>query len=161
MEKSKIIPFDAVVEDQITGFTGIVTSRMEHMHNCVRYEVKPPAKDKGVLPKGKVIDGPHLKIMSLPKGKKVTETPNAFEFGVKVRDKVTGFEGIVLARIKYKYTSDRYAVQPRIGKSGEYPEIETFDEEDLKQIDPPPKKKKSSGRKRPNGPHDSGTKLRR
>lgn len=40
------------------------------------------------------------------------------ELGSKVRDRVTGFEGIAVARAIHLYMCDRYTVQPEVDKEG-------------------------------------------
>lgn len=66
------------------------------------------------------------------------------KLGVKVKDRLTGFTGVAVLRIKNMHSGDRYGVQPPIYKKNEIPDLKTFDEEDLKQIDPPAPKKKIS-----------------
>lgn len=50
------------------------------------------------------------------------------KLGDKVKDTVSGFEGIAVARHSYLAGCDRFAVQPPIDKDGKLPESETFDE---------------------------------
>ena len=157
------IQFGSTVRDKITGFTGFVVVRIEHMNNCVRYGIQPPLNKEGQLPEDKVFDGPDLEIIAPPKSEfsLATENPNAFELGVKVKDILTGFTGIAVLRIKNKHSGDRYGIQPPMNKKGEIPELRTFDEEDLVQIDPPAPNKKKTESKRPNGPHDHSTAIAR
>lgn len=48
--------------------------------------------------------------------------------GQKVRDKITGFVGIVIARTEWINQCHRITVQPGIDKDGKVPESYTFDE---------------------------------
>ena len=41
-----------------------------------------------------------------------------FKSGDIVRDKVTGFEGIIIARTDYIFGCNRYYVQPKVGPDG-------------------------------------------
>ena len=159
-----IIPYNSLVRDTITGFKGFVVFRVEHMNGCLRYGVQPEiskeGKREGKRPDVVIIDGPNLTIVSKPKDDlaKTNETPNTFNFGVKVKDRLTGFTGIVVARVKYRYSGDRYGIQPPLNAKGEIPDVVQLDEEDIEQIDPPlPKKeeKKEEKREKPNGPHNS------
>lgn len=50
------------VEDVVTGFKGIATSRTIYMRGCDRYSVSPPAKD-GVLPEQEAFDEPDLRVV--------------------------------------------------------------------------------------------------
>jgi hypothetical protein len=55
-----------------------------------------------------------------------------FELGVLVKDRVSGFEGVVIARTEWLYNCARYVVQPRsVDKDGKPKGAEVFDEEQL------------------------------
>jgi len=127
-------------------------------------EVQPPLNKEKQLPEEKVFDGPNLEVIAPPKGDlpQAVETHNAFELGVKLKDLLTGFTGIAVLRVKNKHSGDRYGVQPPMNKKEEIPDLKTFDEEDLVQIDPPPApKKKETAPRPPNGPHDHNTAIAR
>lgn len=161
-----VIPFGSSVLDKVTGFKGVVIYRVEHMNNCVRYGVQPVVDKKGQLPENKVFDGPNLEIVAPPKDglPPTTETPNTFELGVKVKDILSGLTGVAVLRLKQRHSGDQYGIQPPMNEKGEIPDLRTFDEEDLEQIDPPaPKKKKEkkAEKKPPNGPHDHNTAIAR
>jgi hypothetical protein len=50
------------------------------------------------------------------------------ELGLKAKDKITGFEGIIIGRIQYLTGCDQYGVTPK-AKKGEKPlSTEWFDE---------------------------------
>ena len=54
------------------------------------------------------------------------------KLGDKVKDQITGFEGIAISRTEYLYGSVRVQVQPvKLGKSGEPQETKVFDEPQL------------------------------
>lgn len=159
-----IIPFHSLVRDNITGFKGFVIFRVEHMNGCIRYGIQPEIskeeKREGKLPDLVILDGPDLTIVAPPRDgmTETKETPNTFNLGVKVRDRLTGLTGIVIARIKRRYSGDRYGIQQTMNAKGKIPESVQFDEEDLEQIDPPVQKKKEEKKeKRTNGPHDRKT----
>ncbi len=50
-----------------------------------------------------------------------------FQLGQKAKDKITGFEGILIAKVTYLYGCDQYGVTPeaRDGKTGD---TQYFDE---------------------------------
>jgi hypothetical protein len=54
------------------------------------------------------------------------------KLGDKVKDKVTGFKGIVVSAHDYLNGCTRLTVQPKLKKDGTMPETETFDEPQLK-----------------------------
>ncbi len=53
------------------------------------------------------------------------------ELGTVVRDKVTGFVGVVENRASFLYGCDRYCVQPKVGEDGKIPESAMIDEPQL------------------------------
>jgi len=151
-----VIPFGSMVRDRITGFEGFTVFRVEHMNGCLRYGVQPVINKEGQLPEAKVLDGPDIEIIASPKDDlpPVIKTVNAFKLGVKVKDRLTGFTGIVVLRLKHMYSGDRYGIQSPVNDKLEIPEIRTFDDGDLEQVDPPPRKKKEKKEKKPpEGPH--------
>ncbi len=54
--------------------------------------------------------------------------------GDKVKDPVTGLEGIVIGRTEFLYGCTRIGVQPKLGKDGKVPDANWFDEPQLKVI---------------------------
>lgn len=54
--------------------------------------------------------------------------------GDKVRDSVSGFQGVVVAKTMYLNGCTRVGVQPRIGKDGKHPDSATFDEPQLELL---------------------------
>lgn len=158
----KLIPFGSMVRDKITGFEGFAVYRVEHMNECIRYGVQPAVDKEGQLPEIKILNGPNLEVIAPPKDDlpPVVKTTNAFKLGVKAKDRLTGFQGFLVLRIKNMYAGDRYGIQPPINEKREIPEIKTFDVGDLEQVDPPPHKKKE-GKEPPQGPHDHNTAIAR
>ncbi len=53
------------------------------------------------------------------------------KMGSTVKDKVTGFTGIVTARCEFISGCLQYCVLPKSGKDGKYPDHQYFDEERL------------------------------
>jgi hypothetical protein len=48
--------------------------------------------------------------------------------GDEIKDKITGFRGIAVARYSYLQGCDRICIQPKVDKAGRLPKAETFDE---------------------------------
>ncbi|MCJ7747862.1 MAG: hypothetical protein MUP27_08965 [Desulfobacterales bacterium] len=65
-----------------------------------------------------------------------------FEFGSRVKDQITGFEGIVRAVNYWDNGCVKYAVQGQVVKDGKIPECEWIDEQQLELIDAALKKEK-------------------
>lgn len=54
--------------------------------------------------------------------------------GNKVKDTVTGFEGIATSRIEFLNGCIQYCIKPKMGKDGKMPEGEYIDEEQLMDL---------------------------
>ena len=55
-------------------------------------------------------------------------------FGSTARDKITGFEGIVVRRIEHMNKCVRYELQPVVDEEGQLPDSKMFDSPDLEVI---------------------------
>ena len=53
------------------------------------------------------------------------------KLGLLVKDKITGFEGILTSRTEYLTGCNRYAVQPRVLKEGNLIDACWFDEDQI------------------------------
>lgn len=56
------------------------------------------------------------------------------ELGIEVKDKVTGFKGIVVGHCAYLTGCDQYLIQPKSDKPGVKPEPHWFDDNRLEVI---------------------------
>lgn len=56
------------------------------------------------------------------------------ELGLEVKDKVTGFKGILMWRVQYLTGCDQYGIQGPINDKGELPEPKKFDESRIEVI---------------------------
>ena len=54
--------------------------------------------------------------------------------GNKVRDIVTGFEGIAISRIEYLNGCIQYGVKPKVNKDGKHLDVEYIDQEQIEVI---------------------------
>ena len=64
--------------------------------------------------------------------------------GSKVRDVVSGFKGVAVARYQFLHGCTRYCVQPPIDNDGRIPDNQTFDEPQLKVTAKPTTEMKKS-----------------
>lgn len=69
--------------------------------------------------------------------------------GDEVKDKVTGFRGVVIAITSWLYGCRRVTVQPPMGKDGKVPEGMVFDEPSVNIV--------KSGKIRPGSNHTGGS----
>jgi phage terminase large subunit-like protein len=58
--------------------------------------------------------------------------------GVTVRDRITGFTGVVIGRTEYISGCDQALVQPQAKPDGEYVEGRWFDQQRLEVVDAAP-----------------------
>ena len=56
------------------------------------------------------------------------------KLGDEVKDKISGFTGVIVSRHEYLNGCARMTLQPKIDKDGKLPETETFDEPQLELI---------------------------
>jgi len=74
------------------------------------------------------------------------------KLGDKVRDPISGFEGVIVSTHHYQYGCTRMSVQPPVDKDGKLPEIQSFDEPALELVkaqvavpDPKPSRQRTGG----------------
>jgi len=100
------------------------------------------------------------RIISIKNLRKKETTP-MIEMGVKVKDKVTGFTGCIIARHIYITGCDVYSVSPgKMLANGDLPQVYDFDEGRLDilkggRINPETLQVKASG-----GPHEQGVRVK-
>lgn len=58
---------------------------------------------------------------------KETKTMSKIELGDEVKEKVTGYTGVVIAKTEWLTGCARYAIQPKMNKDGKIPEARDFD----------------------------------
>jgi len=89
--------------------------------------------------------------------------PNTMKEEVKlgqlVKDRITGFEGIVIAITNWLYGCNRITIQPRELKDGKPVEAQSFDVQQLEIIDDKPMSMKTSkmATTKPGGPRPEPT----
>ena len=71
------------------------------------------------------------------------------KLGDEVKDKVSGFKGVVVSEHNYLNGCQRLSVQPKVTKEGKLPNSQTFDEPQLELIK---KKKIAQGSRFAGGP---------
>ena len=64
---------------------------------------------------------------------------NQFELGTKLRDTISGYEGIAISRIEFLNGCVQYALRVKVGKDQKLPEVEYFDSQQLEEVEKPRK----------------------
>jgi len=67
--------------------------------------------------------------------------PFRVPIGARVRDRITGVEGVVVARTEYLRGCNRYSVQQAAGKNGEVPAWHMCEEDDCEVLQTPLEKR--------------------
>lgn len=123
-----MIKLGSKVKDNITGFAGIATGRRNHLHGCVHIAIEPMTLDKD----GKVQDGhwfDEQRVVVWEPDPDIKTTPPTIPLGSKVRDKLSGFAGIVITTTEWLYGAPRVEVESdKLKSDGERLKAETFPE---------------------------------
>lgn len=127
-------PLSAKLKDKLTGFTGVATGRCESLDGCIQYLLTPQAKEGEKFPEGTYIDYQRLEIVEDP----IIDVPMhvfKFDLGDRVRDRVTGHEGIAVVNIAFINGCVRYGVAGKKQKKSEkVPDEVYFASEQLELI---------------------------
>lgn len=105
------------LRDSVSGFVGMASSRAEYLTGNIQYGLQPPATD-GTVPDAICIDAHQLE--AVPNERMVEAiTPVAphFDLGLKVKDVITDFEGLLVRRTTFLNGCVYYTiVKPAKGK---------------------------------------------
>jgi hypothetical protein len=119
--------------DKVTGFEGVITAKAIHLFGCNHYYLTPKAKDNELkdpawFDEGRIEFISDFFIAEEDKAfKPDILTLNAPELGKLGRDKVTGFEGIIVAKVINLFDCNEYALMPK-AVDGEVKKSTLFDE---------------------------------
>lgn len=96
-------------ECKLTGFSGIITIRSQMINGCIQYALQPKSKkNSNYIPDAYHLDEQSLVTEELTK----PETVNfAFETGDRVRNRISGFTGIVVDRVQFFNKCIAYKVE--------------------------------------------------
>lgn len=106
-------PLGVLARDLISGYEGVVTARVEWYYGCLRYSLQAPGLKDGKPIEEIQIDEDQLKILNteLIPGEPREGTPFELESRARVRDVLTGYEGVITGRMQWLYSGNRYVVQ--------------------------------------------------
>ena len=147
-----------LTKDQITGLEGVVVSITSYLYGCRRIGLQPRELVNGALVETTLFDEPQLEVIQsgfiFPKDNHGIH-PKDYR-GCRVKDKITGLEGIVMAQTTYLYGEEIVSLQPSKAKDGKTADwtglsidrIEVLGNDFCHIINPPeplPKAKKPGG----------------
>jgi hypothetical protein len=113
-------------KDKITGLAGVITAQAEFQTSPIRYELTGHKMEKG-KPVGLWLD-PERVVAGKSFIKPPTATPTV-ELGDKVKDRITGFEGIATGRFTFLSGCLRIEITPMTLEKGKPIEPQVFDEQ--------------------------------
>jgi len=134
--------------DSITGFEGVVIGFTDYLHNCRRPILQPKTLKDGKPIDNRSFDLPSVELVARGDGSYQPPPPRPFGLGDVVRDKVTGFEGVLVSRTEWSNGCDRYSVQSTQMHEGKPIDAEGFDGialELVKSASPKPAAVKAGG----------------
>lgn len=136
--KVKDLEFGYECKDIITGIEGILKTRGIFITGCDRVEIIP--KDK----EGVWCDVPLLKVLGEGVSKDIEETGQCnkykdideakYEFGVLAKDKITGYEGKIIAKSISVAGDIAYGLSPKYAKESKDNNANWFDESRIEII---------------------------
>ena len=115
-------------KDKITGFEGIITERIEHLYGCNTYGLTPQFLKDGKKLDNVWFDEGKLSLTGEGIGSKESSSDFIYELGREAKDVITGFNGIITARIEYLHSCNYYLIAPRVLDEGKFAESEWIPE---------------------------------
>lgn len=129
------------VQDQISGFTGIVSTVGFHITGCTRFGVYPAGDGEETVQRGdeEFFYEPQLETVNGTafKGVETTDPETIpLELGERVRDDITGYEGTAVVINTFLWNCPQVAVQHDVeDSSDDKPNIRWFDLPRLESVD--------------------------
>lgn len=116
------IKLGSIVEDKVTGFTGVAENCATYLYGCDRYCVQPKVNSEGKIPEAVLIDDFQLEIVEGKKWNRVDALPfpdQVVNLGDEVHDPISDMKGIATGRCLYLNGCARIFVETKIKKNGE------------------------------------------
>lgn len=129
------------VRNRLSGITGYVASRTESISGYVWLGVQPRAKDENATEEPKLVTSDECEWEAIEGAVPRLDEPRVpvahFELGQRVKDKITGFQGIVAARTEHLNRCWSYDVQAEVVKKddGASGAFESFQSNRLELVD--------------------------
>ena len=162
METTKELKLGQTLRDATSGFTGIAIQKMENLAGNIQYALQPQTKTGDSYPEAMFLDHHMLDYVDDGVMARVTEVTEVdkFKLGERVKDKVSGFEGIAVAKATYLNGCVSFVVIPKVQSGTLFNEapkenylssvrLERVDEGVNKTVTPPPP---AASGKTPGGP---------
>lgn len=135
-----------IVRDKVTGITGTVFATAVNLYNTDQVTIQPASQDGVTRPDHIGFDvGPNIEVVEKGSIKPATMGPLELKLGDEVKDRITGFKGVVVIIGTWLDGCYRVAVQPKgLDKNGKPMESSWFENQRLKVRWKPSLKRDSS-----------------
>lgn len=150
MDNNQPIKLGMTLRDATSGFTGIAIQKTENLAGNIQYAIQPQTKDDK-YPDAMFIDHHMLDYVDDGVSARVTEVTEVdkFKLGERVKDKISGFEGIAVAKATYLNGCVSFVVIPKVSSGTLFNEVprenylssgrlERIDAGVLNEVTPPP-----------------------
>ena len=108
-----MIALGSQVKDIITGLTGVAIARTEWLYGCHRIAIESVDLKKDGKPSDSIwVDEQRVEKLDGPSFAATVQKPCLIKLGSKVRDSLTGFEGIASARTECLYSNTTITIEP-------------------------------------------------
>lgn len=113
-----MIRLGSTVRDMVSGFNGIACAKTDVLNGNVQIGIQPKVGESNQFPESLCFDIQTVEVIDAGLSDKCTDpdpTALAFDLGTKVRDMVTGVEGILTSRTVFLNGCVQYGIRPRAG----------------------------------------------
>ncbi|MCM3109930.1 hypothetical protein [Lederbergia lenta] len=131
-------PMNVIAKDTVSGFQGLVIARNAHLFGCAQYGLAPQELSADGSPRNtEYFDEARIEVLdsaSAVYGENAYENIFAISLGSEVKDKVSEFQGKVLAVIENLHNCNQYYVEQPVDKDGKIQDGRWFDEGRLEVV---------------------------
>lgn len=129
------VPLGAKVKDAITGFTGVVVGTTTHLYGCIHVVVEGPSRD-GKKGETEVFDEQRCEVLEQAVIQQGERAAPLYPLGSIVRDRVNGFQGMVIGHCQYLFGPRECVVEPTgLGDDGRPKHVARFEEPRLELVE--------------------------
>jgi len=126
-----MIKLGDIAKDTVTGFQGVVIGRSTYLYNVDRLTLQPRELLDGKRQDSRSFDEPGVEFVSHSEVKAQTPASDSFYVGDVVRERITGFEGVITCRTRWISGCYTLSVQPQgLNKDQQPFEAKAFEEPD-------------------------------
>lgn len=137
------------VKCKVSKLEGVVTAVTSYLHGCDRLAIHYGLDRDGKPLDPLYIDEPQAELLNKQEVKRMASGSTPIKLGDKIKDPISGLDGIAFGRADFLYGCIRIAIAPKLDKEGKKRDIEWFDANQLEILK---EKVVDSGNRRTGGP---------